>query len=151
MRKMTKKNKVLAAAGALALVAGSGGAAYAYWTTTGSGFGSADNSEGAGTVKLYATFADGLAPGNTVDVVYTADNGTTSSTRVGELTANVTTSDDLCLSDWFHVSALTDDALVAATSTGTPVGSGVLEFFDLPDVDQEDCKSAVITVTVGSV
>ncbi|KRE72090.1 hypothetical protein [Arthrobacter sp. Soil762] len=151
MRKMTKKNKVLAAAGAMALVAGGGGAAYAYWTTLGSGSGEATNSEGKGKVDLTAHFAGGLAPGNTVDVVYKADNGTTSSTRVGELTANVTTSDDLCLSDWFHVSALTDDALVAATSTGTTVGSGVLEFFDLPDVDQEACKSAVITVNVTSV
>jgi hypothetical protein len=38
MRKMTKKNKVLAAAGTLALVAGGGSAANAYGTTgTGSG------------------------------------------------------------------------------------------------------------------
>jgi hypothetical protein len=63
MRKMTKKNKVLAAAGALALVAGGGGAAYAYWTTTGSGGGSAANSTIGGTVTLHANFTGGLTPG----------------------------------------------------------------------------------------
>ncbi len=75
MRTMTKKNKVLATAGALALVAGGGGAAYAYWTTTGSGSGTATNSAGQGTITLHANFAAGLAPGNSVPVSYTADNG----------------------------------------------------------------------------
>ncbi|MGN6443028.1 MAG: hypothetical protein ACTHL6_14175, partial [Arthrobacter sp.] len=89
MRKMTKKNKVLAAAGALALIVGGGSAAYAYWTTTGSGSGTATNSAGGGTVALHATFDAGLAPGNSVKVAYTADNGTTSSTKIGKLSASV--------------------------------------------------------------
>ena len=85
MRTMTKKNKVLAAAGALALVAGGGGAAYAYWTTTGSGDGSATNSAGEGTVTLHATFDGGLAPGDFRTVSYTADNADpNTSTKVGD-------------------------------------------------------------------
>jgi hypothetical protein len=150
MRKMTKKNRVLAAAGALALVVGGGGAAYAYWTTTGEGSGTATNSEGKGEVVLTAHFADGLAPGNSTGVVYKANNSTTSSTRVGVLSANVTTSDpDNCLASWFGVTAVTSNSLVAANSTGTPVGSGTLTFNDSAD-NQDLCKSAVITVNVIS-
>lgn len=150
MRKMTRKNKVLAAAGALALVAAGGGAAYAYWTTTGAGTGTATNSEGNGTVTLHATFDGGLAPGDQVNVAYTADNtSATTSTRVGALAASVSTSDELCLPAWFSVTANTDNALVAANSTGTAVGTGILTFSDV-DTNQDACKGAVVTVSVTS-
>lgn len=152
MRKMTKKNRVLAAAGALALVAGGGGAAYAYWTTTGSGSGKAINSAGGGTVTLHATFDGGLAPGDFRSVAYTADNADpNTSTRVGELRAAVSTSDDLCLPAWFDVTAVTSNALVEAGATATSVGSGTLTFKDSASVDQGACKGAVVTITVGSV
>lgn len=150
MRKMTKKNKVLAAAGALALVAGGGGAAYAYWTTTGSGSGSAANSAGGGTVTLHATFNAGLAPGNQTAVAYTADNSTTSGTVVGALSANVTTSSATCLPAWFEVTADTTNSLVAANSAGTSVGTGVLKFNDSATENQDACKSATVTVNVSS-
>ncbi|WP_248758624.1 hypothetical protein [Pseudarthrobacter sp. SSS035] len=152
MRKMTKKNRVLAAAGALALVAGSGGAAYAYWTTLGSGSGEAANSAGGGTVALHANFTTGLAPGDSRVVTYTADNpSTTTSTKVGELTASVSTDKAGCDSDWFSVTAYTSNTTVAKLDTGTQVGSGTLTFYDLAEVDQQACKGAVVKITVGSV
>ncbi|QHK20426.1 hypothetical protein GU243_12560 [Pseudarthrobacter psychrotolerans] len=152
MRKMTKKNKVLAAAGALALVAGGGGAAYAYWTTTGSGLGSATNSVGEGTVTLHATFDGGLAPGDVRTVAYTADNADlNTSTKVGVLTATVTTDKAGCLAAWFPVTADTSNTTVAKKSTGTSVGSGTLTFTDLSGTDQSACKGAVVKITVGSV
>jgi hypothetical protein len=151
MRKMTKKSKVLAAAGALALVAGGGGAAYAYWTTTGSGGGTADNAAaGDGSLDLTATFDAGLAPGNVVDVAYTAANSSTTGTRVGVLTSYVTTSDAGCLPVWFEVTSVTTDTLVAAGATGVSVGSGTLTFLN-SNANQDACKSATITVHVGSV
>ncbi|MBE4718772.1 hypothetical protein [Pseudarthrobacter sp. AB1] len=152
MRKMTKKNRVLAAAGALALVAGGGGAAYAYWTTTGTGSGQATNSAGGGTVTLHANFAGGLTPGDSRAVTYTADNADlNSSTKVGELTATVTTDKAGCLPSWFGVTAVTSNTTVAKTSTGTSVGSGTLTFNDSATVDQDACKGAVVTINVGSV
>lgn len=149
MRKMTKKNKVLAAAGALALVAGGGGAAYAYWTTSGLGSGTATNATANGTVVLKATFADGLAPGNQVNVAYTASNPNTTGTKVGVLSANVTTSDAACLSSWFEVTAVTTNTLVAAGASDVSVGSGILKFNNSDDL-QDACKTAIITVNVGS-
>jgi hypothetical protein len=152
MRKMTKKNRVLAAAGALALVVGGGGAAYAYWTTTGSGTGTATNSAGGGTVKLYANFTNGLKPGDSRPVTYTADNADPkTSTQVGVLSADVTsTSIAGCDTDWFDVTADTSNTTVAANSTGTSVGSGTLTFNDSATVDQSACKGAIVTITVGS-
>lgn len=152
MRKMTKRNKILAAAGALALVTGGGGAAFAYWTTTGSGTGTANNaSVSDGTLVLTATFADDLAPGNEVTVAYTADNSSTTGTKVGALTSYVTTSDPSnCLSDWFTVTSVTSNALVAAGATDVSVGSGTLTFHN-SDANQDACKGATITVHVDSV
>lgn len=152
MRKMTKRNKILAAAGALALVTGGGGAAFAYWTTTGSGSGTADTASASdGKLVLTATFADDLAPGNKVSVAYTADNSSTTGTKVGELTSYVTTSDpENCLSDWFTVTSVTSNALVAGGATDVSVGSGTLEFFN-SDANQDACKGATITVHVDSV
>ncbi|MCP9001771.1 hypothetical protein NFC73_18865 [Pseudarthrobacter sp. RMG13] len=152
MRKMTKKNKVLAAAGALALVAGGGGAAYAYWTTTGEGSGEATNSEGGGTVTLHADFDGGLTPGDVRSVSYTADNADpNTSTKVGVLTASVTTDVAGCLPAWFDVTAETSNTTVDADSAGTSVGSGTLTFKDSATEDQSACKGSVVTITVGSV
>jgi hypothetical protein len=149
MRKLTKKSKVIAVAASVALVAVGGGTAYAYWTTTGAGTGTAANSTGGGTVTLHANFAAGLAPGNSEPVTYTADNSTTTSTVVGALTAKVTTSVPECLPAWFTVSATSSKSTVAANSTGTQVGDGTLAFLDSA-ANQDACKSAVVTVTVGS-
>jgi hypothetical protein len=152
MRKMTKKNKVLAAAGALALVAGGGSAAYAYWTTVGTGSGNATNSAGGGTVTLHANFSQGLAPGSSKVVTYTADNAsTTTSTKVGTLTASVTTDQTGCLPAWFDVTANTSNTTVAKGDVGTVVGAGTLTFNDDSAVNQDACKGAVVTITVGSV
>jgi hypothetical protein len=150
MRKLSKKSRITAAVAGVALVAVGGGAAYAYWTTTGSGNGTATNSAGGGTVALYATFNGGLAPGNTVDVAYTADNPTTSSTVVGPLAAEVTTSNpEGCLPEWFHVTAVTSNTNVAAGKTGASVGTGKLSFDDATE-NQDACKGAVVTVNVTS-
>ncbi|MFC4397979.1 hypothetical protein [Arthrobacter sedimenti] len=149
---MTKKHKVLAAAGALALIAGGGSAAYAYWTTTGSGSGSATNSAGGGTVTLHANFTGGLVPGSSKVVTYTADNpSTTTSTQVGELTASVGTDKAGCLPEWFDVTAVTSHTTVAKGDVGTVVGSGTLTFKDSATDNQDACKGAVVTVSVGSV
>jgi uncharacterized glyoxalase superfamily protein PhnB len=151
MRKMTKKNKVLAAAGALALVAGGGSAAIAYWTTTGSGSGEATNSAGNGTVTLHANFTGELTPGDSRTVTYTADNADPhTSTKVGALTATVATNVAECLPAWFDVTAVTSGTTVAANSTGTSVGTGTLTFNDEAEVNQNACKGALVTVNVNS-
>jgi hypothetical protein len=124
-------------------------AAYAYWTTTGSGNGTATNSAGGGTVTLFATFDGGLAPGNHVDVAYTATNSMTSSTKVGELTPTVSTDKAGCLPGWFTATAETSNTLVAAGATSS-VGAGTLTFNDSATENQDACKGAVVKVSVTS-
>lgn len=149
MRQLTKKSKVIAVAASVALVAVGGGTAYAYWSTTGTGTGTATNSPGGGTVVLHASFDAGLAPGNSVPVTYTADNNSNTGTVVGALTASVSTSVAECLPAWFTVTANTSKSPVAANSSGTEVGTGTLTFSN-SDANQDSCKAAVVTVTVGS-
>ncbi|ALV42147.1 hypothetical protein AU252_14120 [Pseudarthrobacter sulfonivorans] len=156
MRKMTKKNKVLAAAGALALVAGGGGAAYAYWTTTGDGSGSAANSNGGGTVALTAQFSQGLTPGNSVPVEYYAENETASGTRVFSVSPTVSITlaagvTGTCDTTWFTPTApvVAGGVAVAAGATAL-VSTGDLTFADSATVDQSACKGATVTLTLES-
>lgn len=156
MRKMTKKNKVLAVAGALALVAGGGGAAFAYWTTTGSGSGAAVNSTGGGTVSLTADFAGGLTPGATETVTYSATNATGSATRVFTVTPTVSTTladgvSGVCDPAWFSpLAPVVGGGVAVGPGTTVVVSTGSLKFNDDPAVDQSACKGATVKLTLAS-
>jgi hypothetical protein len=157
MRKMTKKSKVAALAASVALVAVGGGAAYAYWSTTGSGSGHADNSAGTSAVTLHANFADGLAPGNSVPVTYTADNPNSSSTTVtlDSAIVSVDLSHSTCDAAWFDVvgAPIGTTKTVAAGTVAVPgtatLGAGSLLLKDLA-VPQDGCKGATVTLTLAS-
>ena len=146
MRRFSKKS-VAAATAALVLVGG--GAAYAYWTTTGSGTGSATAASSNGTIVLHASFADGLTPGASEPVVFTADNTNSSSLQVGTITSVVTTNVAGCLAADFSVPAVLSNTTVTAGATGAAVGSGTISFQDTA-VSQDACKGAVITITATS-
>ena len=148
MSKLSLKRKAAIAVATAGMV-GIGGTAIAYWTTTGSGSGTAAASTGGQTVVLHSSFAAGLTPGQNTVVTYTADNPNDSSTVVGALTATVATSDAQCLPSWFTVTANTSNTNVAGKTTGTQVGTGTLTFLD-DAANQDACKSATITVNVAS-
>jgi hypothetical protein len=61
----------------------------------------------------------------------------------------VTTNAAGCLPAWFEVTAVTTNSPVAATSTGTSVGSGTLTFLNTTG-NQDPCKGAIVTVNVTS-
>jgi hypothetical protein len=149
MRKLSKKSRVAAAAAAVALVAVGGGAAYAYWTTTGSGSGSGANAMSNGTIVLSATFPDGLTPGSSVPVTYTAANAGSSSLQVRTIHAVVSTSDPLCLATDFTIADVASNTTVPAHSSAVAAGSGTLVFADTA-VSQDACKGATITLTLTS-
>ena len=155
MRKMSKKNKIVAVCGAAALTAVGGGVAFAYWTTTGSGSGTGANSAGTTAVTLHANFAAGLAPGsaNSKTVTYTADNPNTSSTTVHITSASVSIDaahvDLGCDAGWFHVTIPSGTVAVGASSLATEIGTGVLSMDDL-NVSQDGCKGATVTVSATS-
>lgn len=150
MRKLSKKGKVYAVAASIALVAASGGAAFAYWSTAGSGTGTGTNSGGNGTVTLFASFADGLTPGASETITYTATNNTSSSTVVSLQPVVISTNKTGCQSAWFTASLPSSSTTLAANATTAPLGTGTLTFLDLPGVDQNACKGALITLTLAS-
>lgn len=93
MRKITKKTAVIIAGSSL-LVAVGGGVAFAYWTSTGSGTGSASTAPSATTSSLAVAQTNapsGLAPGVApVGITGTITNGGTNSVYVNTLTVTIT-------------------------------------------------------------
>lgn len=148
MRKLNKKATV-AVATATAVALG-GGVAYAYWTTTGSGSGSATTAASNGTLALSATFEDGLTPGATVPVAYKASNAGTSNLYISTFGATVATSETGCDPAWFTVTHNVGAQNVEAGANNAPIGSGTLTFNDDTAVNQDACKSAMITLNLTS-
>ena len=150
MRNLSKKAKTIIAGAAIAGLA-STGVAYAYWTTTGSGDGSATSASANGTIDLYASFADGLTPGASEDVTFTADNLGTSSLYVGDITlASVSTDKPSCDVADFTMPDVTSNTTVAAGATGaTLLGTGTLTFADTA-FNQDECKGAIVTLHLTS-
>lgn len=150
MRQMTKKNKIAAVAASAALVAVGGGAAYAYWSTTGSGGGSAVASSGTttSTIQISAKFADGLTPGASEDIAYSAFNPNSSSTTVTLDKATVSATNG-CDASWFAASVPTGTVTIGAGATEA-LGTGTLSFTDDSTANQDLCKAAKITVSVTS-
>ena len=153
--RLMKRNKKTTAILTITLLTVAGGA-FAYWSTTGSGTGNATNASSNGTVVLYAAFGNGLTPGASTTVTYTASNANTSSLRVGTITPTVSV-------DSTHVTAgcLAADFTIAPTASNTTVpantipaspvaaGSGTLSFADTA-LNQDGCKGAVITLGLTS-
>lgn len=146
--KFSKKTKVIAATAALLV---GGGAAFAYWSTLSAGTGDAANADSNGTLVLTANFADGLTPGGTRAVTYTATNsGGTSSLRVGTIHNVVTTDDPGCLPADFIIPDVVSGTTVPANRTDFPLaGTGTLTFTDTA-INQDACKSAIVTLTLSA-
>ena len=147
MPRLSRKKKIAVVAAAI-LLAGSG-AAFAYWTTTGSGTGKADNATSNGTLTLHATFDNGMTPGSSRTVTYTADNSGTSSLFVNTITPTV--SIDAAHSDAtnFQINPTAANVRVAAGATGVAAGTGTLQFLDTTQ-NQDACKGATVTLTLTS-
>ena len=152
MRKITNKNKIAALAASAALVAVSGGAAFAYWSTTGSGAGSATASSGTQAVRINISVEPDVAPGSPKTITYTADNSrNTSSSPVTLSNAQATATDkEGCLPAWFTATVPAGTTLVSGGATAAALGTGTLTLSDLADTDQSACKGASVTLTVGS-
>ena len=149
MRKLNKK--IAIGVSVAAIVAIGGGTAFAYWSTTGSGSGSATTASSNGTIVLHAAFLDGLTPGASETVTYTADNVGSSSLRVGTITPTVSidAAHSTCLAADFTILPTASNTTVLAHTSAVAAGSGTLSFADTA-VNQDGCKGAVVTLTLAS-
>jgi hypothetical protein len=130
---------------------GLGGVSFAYWTLTGSGSGSGGVAAGTGTVTLGASFADGIYPGGTRTVTFTASNPNTHAVRIGTVSlASVTTTAPGCDVADFTMGPVLQGFDVAANATDVTLpNTGTLAFANTA-VNQDDCKGATITINITS-
>ncbi len=149
MTRGKKRALVAAVVAGLALIAAIAG--YAYWTTTGSGTGSA----AAGTttaVTLHATFTDGIYPGGTKSVSFTADSTNPGSVRVGTVHLASVTFDaghSGCSAADFTMPDVVENTDVPNGSGTALPNNGTLTFADTAS-NQDACKNATITLNLTS-
>ena len=147
-----KTTKVIVTGLVLSLAAAG---AYAYWTGGGGGSGTAAVGTTSGTVTITATVAQGIAPGTSRAVSFTAANP--SSSPIFVTTVHLVSK----VADGQHVACAVTDAdftmddvnvnhevpaLATAESLGT---TGSLVYHDT-GANQDACKGATLTLTLSS-
>jgi hypothetical protein len=144
MRKFSKKQYLVAGAAAVIVAAGTG-AAYAYWSSTGGGSGTA--SVGAGTNDLVAAgdASTALVPGGSSAIDFTITNtNTTTSEHYTSVTYSIDTGVVGCLASDFTISGLPGAATIAAGATAHTAAT--IAMADT-GVSQDACKSADLAIT----
>ena len=149
MFKISKKNQLLAGVATLALIV-VGGSAFAFWTSIGSGTGSAVTGTNSAIVVNQTSTVTGLAPGLAAQALSGHfDNPSTSPTYVAAVTATVTATDKAgCTASDYTIAGT---ALVGAEiQPGVAVGawSGLtIQFNNKPGTNQDACKNATVTIS----
>lgn len=151
--KITRIKKVLIASGTAFVVLTGGGVAFAYWTTSGSGSGTATVATNSQTLVLHATTTGALSPGSSVPVAFSADNASSTSLQVGTVHLVSVTADtahaDCTVTD-FSMADVPENQMIPAHSTGVALAAqGTLVYADT-SVDQSACKGATLTLNVSS-
>ena len=137
-----------------ALTVGLAAGAYAYWTTTGSGDATANVASSNGTITLHASIADGIFPGGSKPVTFTADNPGSTDLRVGTISLGSVSADAQ------HASCNTADFSMADVASNTTVlhgasgqaigGTGSLVYANDAVNSQNACKGATLTLHLTS-
>ena len=130
--------------------------AYAYWSATGSGTGSAlTDNPGAQTVSVDQTTAPtGLYPGSTINLSGTLTNSSTNPVHVNSISGTVTSVDTThanagCSSSDYSVggtSSIGGSGSVAG-SGGTQTWSGLTLTMSNTGVSQDACKGATVNIS----
>ena len=149
MEKISRKKKVAGVAFATAVLMLAGGAAFGYWSITGTG----TDTAGTGTVTAIqvnqTSSVSGLAPGLAAQPLSgDFDNPNSGPVYVAAVTAVVTGTD--------QVGCDATDYIIAGTATvgaqipsGTSVGSwsGLTIQFNNKVTNQDACKNAIVTIS----
>jgi len=130
-----------------------GGVAFAYWTTTGSGGGSASTGTVVPVVVNQTATITGLAPGLAAETLSgTFDNPNAGPVYIGSVTATVTGTDKAgCTASDYTIAG------TAPVNAEIPSGNGVgswsgltIRFNNKPTVNQDACKTATVTLAYTS-
>jgi hypothetical protein len=152
----SSRKRVLTAGGAIGAVA-IGAVAIAFWTTSGSGSGSATAGTDAG-VTVSGDPANGIYPGGSVPVTTTVTNSSsTQQQHVGNLHVTISIDSahatDGCSASWFTYKADSEgsgDSNPLAVALDTDLAAGGSHsvdghvFMSNPNTNQDACKGATI-------
>ena len=146
--KISLKKKIAAAAAAATLVGGAS-AAFAYFSTTGAGDGSA--TVGTDTaLTLAGTTVGTLYPGTSVPVSFTAASTSTGTEYVGTIhLASVTTDKPGCVVADFSMPDVVANQQVAPSTTTAITAGGTLTLANT-NIPQDACKGAAVTLHLTS-
>jgi len=147
---MRLRNKLAIAAVSTVAAVSVASAAFAYWTTTGSGSGNAAAAQANGTLALHASFAPGLAPGQSEAVSYSADNSSATDLQVGTVHAVVSTSNNQCDPAWFSIADVVEGQVIGNGQTGVALTHGGTLYFNNNAANQDACKGATVTLTLSA-
>lgn len=145
-------------AGVTGAVLLTGTAAFAYWTTTGSGTATAT----AGTtaaVTITGTVSGTIYPGGTFTVNLTATNPNNSAVKLGTISATGFDTDvnacdtliaDNTFADFTMANIVANESVAANANNAAMAATGSLVFGNSPGENQDACKSAVLTITLSA-
>ena len=161
MRKMTKKNKIVAVCAAAVLTSVGGGVAFAYWTTTGSGSGTAATGTNAAITVVQTSTVSGLQPGGAPQTLSgDFNNGNTSPVYVTDVVASIASVSKAtgapagtCDASDFTLDNTTMTAVNAEVPSGDGQGSwggATLAFNNKAGVNQDGCKGATVNLAYVS-
>ncbi|MGI8665300.1 MAG: hypothetical protein ACR2N4_04620 [Jatrophihabitans sp.] len=135
-----------------AVVLATSGVAYGYWTTSGSGSGTA-RVAAAQTLSLHASTVGALSPGGSLAVFFTVDNPGPTGLRVGTVHLAGVTADSehrpCSVADFAMADVLQDQTIPANSAAVALATSGLLVYADTSH-DQSACKGATLTLHVTS-
>jgi hypothetical protein len=147
MRRINNKKKAAAVLGAGAMAIMAGGVAVAYWTSTGSGNGSAATGTVANVVVNQTSSAEGLYPGGSVSLSGDFDNSNPGVVHVGTVTATLGTLPEGCVSGDFTITGtgVVNDEIASGNGVGS--WSGITLAMNDTGVNQDACKTQNVPVT----
>lgn len=148
-----KKRVVVVAVAALVGLLGAIGG-YAYWSITGSGsattaVGTASN----GTVTLTASIPNGIYPGGTRTVSYSASNTSSTDAHIGTVSVTGITVDaghSTCVTGDFSVADTVQNVTVPAGASNQALPTTGSLVYANTALSQDACKGATLTLTLSS-
>ena len=130
-----------------------GGVAFAYWTNTGSGAGSASTGTNSSILVNQTTSVAAMAPGVAPQALSgNFTNANSGPVYVHEVTAIVTGTDKSgCTASDYTIAgtALVNAEVPAGTAVGSWTGL-TIQFNNKPDVNQDACKNATVALAYAS-
>ena len=155
-RKFTKKRLLLVTSvTALALA----GIALAFFSSTGSGTGSAGVGSAGTALTLHGSITGSLSPGDSKSVSLTADNSNSAAVKLHNVTGTVTVDTPHatagCAASNFTFDngsggAITEDQSIPANSTGTALTNSGTVSMPTSSSNQDVCQGASLTLNLSS-